>query len=238
MYVVLIDVNTNLKDALALKFLSVGLQIFSGDNPKTVQKIIEEKGPGYLFVKINQLNSPWLNFLAQIRQYKDESLVKFIILSDKKDRQFLQTLLLLNVAGLIPSNLEDDEIYTRLYQIVSKSSDSQHEKREHQRVVPRDSDEILMNLSIPNTSTILTASVINISIGGVAMQFTSSGESKWLSVGMVIESAQIRLNHKIGMTALKIVMVKDSIVGARFVRPTDYFLNLLGRYLLERLSGG
>ncbi|MDH4129071.1 MAG: hypothetical protein OEV44_09980, partial [Spirochaetota bacterium] len=104
MHLVMIDIPTKLQDLLTLKFLSLGLELYIGENAKAVQDIIEKKGAGYLFVRINQLSSPWLTYLARLRQYKDENDLKIIILSDKTDREFIQTLLLLNVVSLIPGN--------------------------------------------------------------------------------------------------------------------------------------
>ncbi len=238
MYVVMIDMPNKIKDFFTLKYLSLGLTIYTGDSPKTVQKILDEKGPGILFVEISHLNSIWLPFLAKLRQYKPKEYFKLIILSDKSDRNFLQTLLLLNVTGLIPASISNEDVFIRLSEIIKRFNIKQNENREHQRVIPRKTDEITINLSIPNSSTILSGVVINISIGGVALQLKNTGEVKWLSSGLFVESAQVRLNGKIGMTGLKIVMVKNIVAGARFIRPTDYFLNLLGRYLLDRLSNG
>ena len=237
MYVVMIDMPEKLKDFLTLKFLSLGMELYVGENQKVVQDIVEKKGKGYLFVRIDQLSSQWLNYLAQLRQYKSETEIKLIILSDKSDREFVQNLLLLNVASLIPANLDPDNIYNRLSKLVS-SKDFGNNQREYQRVTPRQGDDITINLSIPNSSVIITGKVINISITGVALQLGSVGETHWLSLGQIIESAQIRINRKIGITGLKIVAIKNSVIGAQFIRQTDYFSNLLGRYLLDRISTG
>ena len=237
MYVVMIDLPEKLKDHLTHKFLSLGFEIYVGENTKSVQDIIDKKGEGYLFVRINQMNSPWLTFLAHLRQYKDEGEVKYLVLSDKTDREFVQTLLLLNVASLIPGNLDQDQIYSRLNKLIT-SKDFHNNQRDSQRVTPREEDDISMNLSIPNSSVIITGKVVNISISGVAIQLASIGEAHWLELGQVIESAQIRINRKIGITGLKIVGIKNNMVGAQFFRQTDYFSNLLGRYLLDRISTG
>jgi len=233
----MIDMPEKLKDFLTLKFLSMGLEIYIGDSPKAVESILEKKGKGYLFVRVDQLNSNWLQFLARLRQYKPDDSFNLLILSDKSDREFIQTLLLLNVTSLIPGNIEQEEIYKRLHKVLT-SGDVGHEQRQFQRVTPRENDDISINLSVPNSSTIITGKIINLSIGGIAIQLSGTGEARWLGNGLVIESAQIRMNGKIGMTGLKIVAIKDTIIAAKFMRPTEYFFNLLGRYLLERLSTG
>ncbi len=233
----MIDIPEKLKDMLTLKFLSLGLELYVGDTNKNVEEIMGKKGAGFLFLHVNQLSSSWLQFLARIRQYKRVEDYKLLILSDKSDREFIQTLLLLNVTALIPGNLDKNEIYKRVYKIVT-SGDVQHEQREFQRVAPRETDEITMNLSVPNSSQIVTGKVINLSIGGVAMQLSNADDSRVLKVGQMVESAQMRLNGKIGVTALKIVAVKEIAIGVRFTHATDHFSNLLGRYLLDRLSKG
>ncbi len=237
MYVIMVDIPEKLKDFLTLKFLSLGLELYVGETNKNVEKIMEKKGAGFLFLHVNQLNSPWLQFIARIRQYKREEDYKLIILSDKSDRDFIQTLLLINVTGLIPGKLEKEVIYTRLHKIVN-SGDIQHEQREFQRVAPRETDEITMNLSVPNSSQIITGTVINLSIGGVAMQLANINDSRMLKAGQVIASTQMRLNGKVGITGIKIMAVKENAIGVRFNHPSDHFSNLLGRYLLERLSKG
>ncbi|MDH5681556.1 MAG: PilZ domain-containing protein [Spirochaetota bacterium] len=236
MYIVMIDLPNSLKDFLTLKFLSEGFEIYDGKNPKTVQNIVETKGKGYLLVSINQLNSKWFEFLIHQRTYKDDKDLHIIVLSSKNDKEFIQTLLFLVVRGLIPANLTPDDIFGRLLKLV-QGSETQNEKREYQRVSPTPADNLSMNLPIPNTDTILSGEVINISIGGVALQLANTGESKWMSDGMLIERTQMRINGKIGITGIKVVAIKGQVIGCRFYRPTDYFLSLLGRYLLDRLSG-
>lgn len=231
------DIQAKLKDYLTLKFLSQGIDIYVGTDQKKVEDILEKKGPGFIFVNINQMNSPWLQMLARLRQYKSEDDYKLVILSDKTDRDFIQCLLLLNVTVLIPEKLENEDIYSRLNKLLN-NGDVQNEKRQFQRITPRPNDDITINLSVPNTSIIISAKIINISIGGVALELNDKSEAHWLEVGQTIESAQLRLNSKIGMTGLKIVALKENIAGGRFVRPTDYFFNLIGRYLLERMSSG
>jgi len=236
MYVILSNLPEKLKDFLVLKFLSFGLDLYLGENPKSVEKLLEEKGPGYIFISLTQLNDPWFNFLAELRQYKDKDYFKLIVLSDRTDRDFVQTLLLLSVTGMIPRLIESEDILKRLQKLI-KMKETGHEKRESQRVTPRETDNILVNISIPNSSTILSAKVINVSMGGLALQLNGTGEARWLSNGQIIESAQMRLNGKIGITGLKVAAIKDSFVGVRYVKPTDFFLNLLGKYLVERLAG-
>ncbi len=238
MYTILIDLPEKLRDFLTLKFLTMGIKLFIGESQKQVTDIVEKHGPCYIFVNLNTFNNPWLPFLAHIRQYKNDDEYKFVILSNKTDREFVQTLLLLNVEGLIPANLEIEEIYKRLDSILTKQGSANNNKREYERVVPRENDDISMSLSVPNSSIILTGKVLNISIGGIAFQLENKGESRWLDVGLVIESAQLKLNRKLGITGIKIVAIKDNLVGGRFVKSTDFFYNLLGRYLLERISNG
>ncbi|HEO65828.1 MAG TPA: hypothetical protein ENI73_08165, partial [Spirochaetes bacterium] len=175
MYVIMIDIPEKLKDMLTLKFLSLGLELYVGDTNKNVEEIMGKKGAGFLFLHVNQLSSSWLQFLARIRQYKRVEDYKLLILSDKNDREFIQTLLLMNVTALIPGNLDKNEIYKRVYKIVT-SGDVQHEQREFQRVAPRETDEITMNLSVPNSSQIVTGKVINLGIGGVAMQLSNADD--------------------------------------------------------------
>lgn len=236
MHIIMVNISTKLKDFLTLKFLTLGIELYINEQPKEIEKILEEKGCGYLLITMNQMSSPWFNFLAQLKEHRSDDFFKLIVFSEKTDRDFIQALLLIGVVGVIPGTLEVEEIYKRLEKLVNlKNSDS--EKREFLRITPRKNDDLVANLSIPNSSMIISAKIINISMGGMALQVSSTGEARWLSSGQVIESAQIRINGKIGMTAMKIVGVKETFVGARFMRPTDYFLNLLGRYIVDRMSG-
>ncbi len=235
MYMIMIEIDDSLKNFLTYKFLSVGLKIYSGSSSKEVIRIIDSKGPGFIFLNIKQLNSPWLTFLAQLRQYKDERLAKLIILSGKDDTEFIQALLLLNVSSLISISLTKEEVYKRIYEVYQKNPKYHPDKREHVRMVPRKTDDMAMNISIPNVNVIMSTKVINISIGGVALQVANTS---FFSEGMVIDSAQLRMGRKIGLTSIKIVMVKGNFIGARFVQSTDYFLNVLGKYILDRLTNG
>ncbi len=229
--------GARIKDFLALKFLLIGREIFSGDTPEVVEQILKEKGSAFVFIRISRLDSLWLDYFARLKD-KDEQNIKLIVLTDIADRQFLQTLLLLDIAGLISASLDEENVYKRLYEIVNSESLAQNEKRAHQRVSPENQDNITITITNPNLNKNIIAKVINLSIGGIALKLTNTAEVHGLVEKMIIENAQMRFNQKIAMTSLKIIMIKETLVGAQFLQPSNYFLNLLGRYLLDRLTRG
>ncbi len=236
MYITFVDIEEKLKEFLTIQFLTLGIETYSANSPQDVSRFIQDKGSGYLLLNITQLSSPWLNFLVKLRQYKDEKYIKLIVISDKNDREFLQTLILLNVSGVVKINLPKEDTLKRIYEVICKNPHYHPEKRKYIRITPLEEDDITINISIPNSNTVVSAKVLNISIGGIAIRTQTPGEGRWFSNGMLIESTQMQLRRKIGQTALKIVMVKESLLGAVFIQPSDFFLNYIGKYMLDRLS--
>ncbi len=233
----MLDVNSKLSKYLSLKFLSSGIQIFTGKSPENVAKIIKEKGKGFLLIEMDKTNSKWMNFFIHAKQYENEGneLFKLIVISDKTEIDFIQTLLLLGTHKLIQKKGGEEHVFKYLIKIVNESQFFTHTKREYQRVAPREADDISLHIALPNSSEPLIGKVINLSIGGLALQFENPSSLLALDKKQSIRS-QFFINRRRALTNIKIVFTKENILGVKFDQAPDTFYELISQYLLERIS--
>ncbi len=236
MYLVMLNVSEKLSKFLTQEFLSKGKDIYMGKSPKRVKKLLEEKkGKCYLVVEINKMHSQWLNFIIQMKQYEKtgEKLFKLIVLSSKTDINFIQTLMLSNAERLISKGNRDEVIFAQIKKTLEKEG-HQKSNREYHRVLSRKEDSLTMCLMNGKTNPV-TGEVLNLSFGAVALQVTDSLNGTSLKKGNVIRS-QVFINRRMGIINIKIMFVRNNIIGAKFYHANGSFYDLIGRYLVGRLS--
>ncbi len=236
MYLVMMNLPAKLTTFLTNQFLSKGIEVYLGKDEEKVAKLLKEKGPALLMTEINHFNNPWLKFLIRLKEYekKDGEVFKLILMTDKKERNFIQTTLFLNTIGYISGKCEQHDLMSKLEKII-KNNQLHHDQRKHQRVTPGEKDEIIMTLTIPKIPNPITAKVINLSISGVALQLKNDIKSYGISDKEQLR-AQLVLNRKMAVSSLIVIFSRDNILGGQFVEPTDNFLNIVGTYIIECLS--
>ena len=238
MYIMMINLNLNMQDYLSSKLLSRGIRIYLGKEEQGVMDLMMRESAGnrmgYLILRLDSVNDAWLRFLIRLRTMKNLK-YKLVVLSNQKSRNFIQILLLLNTALLIKDSLNEMDIYKRFDEFLSKEGD-RSEKRKSLRIVPRDFDEIYVHLAIPNSDLILKGKVINLSMVGLALELEEEGKNYGIYEDQWIENAQLFLNQKKGTTGLKVIVIKKNIIGVKLIRASNYLVNILGRYVVERIS--
>ncbi len=232
MCVIMLNVSEKLSKYLTYGFLSKGIDIHIGKSPDTVKELMEEKeGEVYLLLDINRMNSLWLNFIVRLRYYERPAF-KLIVLSSKTDLDFMQMLLLLNVERLISKRNRDEVIFKHIVKTLEKNSLKKLRQRYH-RVLPKETDEL--TVYILNGTTPVRGKVISLSFGGVALQCERLLNNSEFKKGDIIRS-QVFINRRIGIINIKIMFIKNNILGAVFFQTNGSFYNLLCGYLVERLS--
>ena len=239
MYIMMINLNLRMQDYLSSEFLSRGVRIYLGKEEQgaidlIVKESVQNNRMGYLILRLGSVNDPWLRFLIRLKKMKGLK-YKLVILSNQKSRNFVQILLLLETALLIKDSLNEIEIYRRFEKFLKKNGD-RAEKRKSLRIVPRDFDEIYVHLAIPNSDLIIKGKVINLSMVGLALELEEEGKNYGIYEDQFIENAQLFLNQKKGTTGLKVIVLKKNIIGVKLIRASNYLINILGRYVVERIS--
>ena len=233
MPLILIDPPEDLKNIVAPRVLAMGITVYHAKKKEELENFLN-KGSSHILIRVNQVTNPWLTTLSQIREKKTQKNYKFIVLSNKNDRDFIQALLLLNISAFLPESSNPEIIYGKLQNILKENSE--HEKREHHRFKPKDSDQMSFHFSIPNTTHELSGRVLNISITGVAIECNDQKIFSLLKNGQMISRAQITIRGRLAITGLKILVLQGNVVGAIFTHYTEFFSHLLGNYILECVS--
>ncbi len=235
-FLIMIDIPSRLACYLGEQFLKEGIEIYNGKNEQMVKKLLDKKGIPFIFIEINNLLNPWLNFFIHTKQYEvaNKKLFRLILMTDKRDVDFIQTCFLLDTIGLFPREAEEKKIFSKLYSVL-KGVNHDTEKREYQRIIPKRLDDVHLTFPVKGSKDLTSGRVVNLSIGGAMIHLPKTAQSLNLEKGLLLKS-QFYIKNIAITVDFEIIYVKNNVLGGKFLNPDTMFYNQITRYILDNLT--
>jgi hypothetical protein len=164
--------------------------------------------------------------------------IKIFISTPKPERDVLENLIKLGINGFIKKPfLEDD--FKVMFQSWMRKNSFPKEKRSHVRITPQPTDNAFANLPAQFHSSKIKFSVIDISVGGIALQPPKQYEKMLktsFTVGDVIKNVKLRIRHFGINVDIKIIAVLEGRVNFSFVNHDEKSHKYIYRYIADNIS--
>jgi DNA-binding response OmpR family regulator len=161
--------------------------------------------------------------------------LKVIVHSIRSSRELVVKMMEYGVAAYLLKPYNDKEIHAKLRKALERCQ-VQNERRRHIRVKP-DPDELLrVHFKLTGLPALIAGKIVDISVGGLAMELLNPPEAGALKPGTQIQSLQFTLGNKQFAPPGKVVLCRENLLALRF----DY-LNVeekttLARYVFKRIA--
>ncbi len=173
--------------------------------------------------------------IRQMRESESLQKVKVIVHTVRSGKELVEQMVEAGVAGYLLKPYKEDQIYAKLKKVLDRtlSHDSQ---RKHIRVKP-DPDELLrLHFRLPGLPGMVSGRVVDISVGGVAVELFNPPPQEALKPMTQIPSIQFTLLRKQFAPPGKVVLFKENLLALHFDFLTNAERATLARYVFNRIA--
>ena len=173
-----------------------GFDLIHYRHPIKAMDNIDEIDPGVVFFSAEDFPRHWKPFLTLMRESIPKERTTFVLLKgevfsadETKQAEHLE------VDGIIRENLSDRKEFSRLEEVLSRL-ETLNEERGEPRYIPSDADDIEFIFTHPQTFSLITGAVFDLSANGVAFVPDDLSLVKSIPVYSEIRHCSLRISDK------------------------------------------
>ncbi len=236
MICLVVEGATAVRESLLLVLLSLGCKGVPASNRREALDIL--KAQPEINVAIVDLDSKEVQgeaLLGDLRGSGKPGGPKIIVQSVQSSRELVVRMMDYGVAGFLLKPYKDKEIYEKLRKVLEHCK-VPNDRRRHIRVKPDPEVLLRLHFKLPGNSSLISGKIIDISVGGVAVELLNPPEPGLLKPGVQVPAIQFILDRKQFAPPGKVVLLREKLLALHF----DY-LNVaertaLARYVFRRIA--
>lgn len=240
MDVLAVGLQDSIKQTLGITLLENGIAMHSAHNLGDFNTSLQRDKPSVVIfdpdIETNKFAGADV-FALMRRLQQSDATFNLICLSGQTQPEKVHELVEIGVKGFVSKTHREDRIADQIYERILSLNNEFNDKRQHVRVNPSPNDELGFNFPIPGSDKVIRGTILNISLGGAMLQAYGVIPPYALEVGQSVENMQLSLNHRLTLTGINIVVLRDTYLGVRFINQREGFRNMLSHYIFEKLLG-
>jgi two-component system chemotaxis response regulator CheY len=236
MFCLVVEGTPAVRESLCYVLLSLGINGLPAANRQEALEIL--KSQPAVNVAIVDLDSKEVQGEALLRDLLESGKLRgpqIIVQSVQSSRELVVRMMEHGVAGFLLKPYQDKELYEKLKKVLERCQLT-NERRRHIRVKP-DPDELLrLHFKLPGNQGLISGKIIDISVGGVAIELFNPPEPGLLKPGVQIPGLQFTLDRKQFAPPGKVVLVREKLLALRFDYLTVAEKTSLARFVFKRIA--
>ncbi len=230
------EAAANVRESLCYVLLSIGVKgVPVADKQEALQTLQNNKEIGGAIVDLDSKEVDGVNLIADLRAQESTQHLTIIAHTVQSSKELVDKMMEYGVIGYLLKPYSEKEIYPKLKKVLARGQ-SHNTQRKHIRVRP-DPDELLrLHFRLTGQPSLISGRVVDISVGGVAVELFNPPAADVLAPGTQIPSIQFTLNRKDFAPPGKVVLFKEQLLALRF----DYLhaaeKSALSKYVFKRLT--
>lgn len=229
-------VLSNLRNAqdISEQLLNKGIASYTYSSPDEAIEGFEINKFDFLLLDFDYPEEKYLKILDFIKDNEKTGDTFIIGAAFKINQQMIKKLKPYNIISILIKPITNELISTKIDSIINKLKDHFPE-RKHIRIQP-DPNELLQASIRLDNDRYLTAKILDVSIGGLALQLYSENKAEELKLNKIIEHIIFDVeNKKINVTA-KIVKRVKKFIGLKFTRFDQDSEKYLKQYIMKKMA--
>ncbi len=215
--ILLYGLNSELVEFLTTKFIPLGFEILSSDDPKILSHYVKTKEIDFFFIDFYIIeDSPEMKLKSIVGD--TDRPIKIILGGTKLDLEKIKAMPMANdhyqVVGIYPKTFSHLQLYNHIYKLLSKVGIKPDDRRKHIRVNITEQSRFF--IAFKYKGNLVKARIIDLSLGGVKCILDNNEDDRILKVGLRFESVDIFLKYQRLITDCTIVYVKGNTFAVSF----------------------
>lgn len=173
--------------------------------------------------------------IQEMKEKEKTRNIPIIVHTVQASKGFVMKMIETGVAGYLLKPFREDTAHAKLGAILDKLSDH-NIQRKHIRVKPGPDDVVRVHFRLPSISQLISGKIVDISLGGIAMELFNPPDSKAFPVGARIGKLQFALGPRELAPSALIVMFKGNLLAVRYENLGTQDKTTLQRYIFKKIS--
>jgi two-component system chemotaxis response regulator CheY len=230
------EAAANVRESLCYVLLSFGVKgVPVADKQEALQTLQNNEEIGGAIVDLDSKEVDGVNLIAELRAQESTQHLIVIAHTVQSSKELVDKMMEYGVIGYLLKPYSEKEIYPKLKKVLARG-ESHNSQRKHIRVRP-DPDELLrLHFKLPDQQSLISGRVVDISVGGVAVELFNPPAPGVLAAGTSIPGIQFTLNRKAFAPPGKVVLFKEQLLALRFDYLSATEKSALSKYVFKRLT--
>jgi len=226
----------NIRESLCYVLLSFGVKgVPVADKQEALQTLRNNKEIRGAIIDLDSKEVDGVNLIAELRAQENTQHLTVIAHTVQSSKELVDKMMEYGVIGYLLKPYVEKEIYSKLKKVLARG-ESHNSQRKHIRVRP-DPDELLrLHFKLPGQSSLISGRVVDISVGGVAVELFNPPAPGILAPGTPIPGIQFTLNRKAFAPPGKVILFKEQLLALRFDYLSSAEKSALSKYVFKRLT--
>ncbi len=235
MIFLVVEASLKVRESLCYVLLSFGIKGISLSNRQAaLDELKSNPEIEGAIVDIDSQDVDGIKLIEEIRaSYSHAN--KIIIHTIQSNKDFVVRMVEMGVVGYLLKPYDEEEIFSKLKAILAKI-ESHNKQRKHIRVKPDPEEMLRLHFRLPDYPHLIAGKILDISIGGVAIELLNPPEEDILKSVARIARIQFTLSGKQFSPAGQIILQKGNFLALRFITLNTSEKTRLARYIFKRIS--
>jgi CheY-like chemotaxis protein len=224
------------RESLCYVLLSLGCKGVPAANRRQALDILKDQPEiNVAIVDLDAKEVQGEELLRDLRESGRTGGPKLVVQSVQSSRDLVVRMMDYGVAGFLLKPYQDKEIYEKLRKVLERCQ-VPNDRRRHIRVKP-DPDELLrLHFKLPGNPSLISGKIIDLSVGGVALELLNPPEPGLLKPGVQIPAIQFSLDRRQLAPPGKVVLLRERLLALHFDFLTVAERTALARYVFRRIA--
>ncbi len=226
----------SIRESLCYVLLSMGIKgIPVSSKQEALDRLRSDTNISGAIVDIDSKEIDGVELIKELRDGESTQHLSVIAHSVQSSKEIVNRLMEYGVIGYLLKPYNEKAITPKLKKVLALE-ESHNSQRKHIRVRP-DPDELLrLHFKLKGYSSLISGKVIDISVGGVAVELFNPPPARILIPGTQIANILFTVNRKLFSPSGKVILYKEQLLALRFDYLSAAEKSALSKYVFKRLT--
>jgi FixJ family two-component response regulator len=173
--------------------------------------------------------------IQELRASERTQGLRIIVHTVQSSKEMVVKMMEYGVVGYLLKPYKEEVAFGKLKKILTRSA-SHNSQRKHIRVRPDPEELLRLHFKLQESSPLISGKVVDISVGGVAVELFNPPPVDTLAAGTHIPGIQFTLMRQSFKPPGKVILFKENLLALRFDYLTAAEKSALSKYVFKRLS--
>jgi len=227
-----------IRDSLCFTLLSCGIKgvpVSSYDEALQALKKLSAIDGAIIDIDSKELKGTEL--IEEIKEREDTKAVSVIVHTIQSNKEFVVKMVEFGIIGYLLKPFDEEKTSSKLKSLLDKNKGhTENNSRKHIRVKPEPDELLRLHFKLPDHTNMISGKILDISMGGAAIEMFNPPPEGVLSAGKHIENIEFTLSGSSLSISGVVVLLKVNFLALRFGSLSSGYKNALARYIFKRIS--
>ena len=224
------------RESLCYVLLSLGIKSTPvGTRQEALEALQADSEISGAIVDIDSREIEGVALVQQLRETEPQRGLRIIVHTVQSSKDLVVKMVELGVVGYLLKPYREEAAFGKLRKVLAGSA-THNAQRKHIRVKPDPEELLRLHFKLPDHGQMISGKVVDISVGGVAVDLFNPPPAQVLAPGTQIPAIGFTLMRQTFKPPGKVVLYKENLLALRFDYLTAAEKSALSKYVFKRLA--